>query len=69
MKKETTLQNCMYVVEDNIKMGSGESWWDNIQDIRVVQDCLIWHVLMDTVRNFSFIKMGHFLRSQATVKF
>jgi len=24
MKEETTLQNCMYVLEDNIEMGSGK---------------------------------------------
>jgi len=69
MTEETTLQNYMYVVEDNIKIGSGERGWDNVLHIHVVQDFLKWHVLMDTVRNLIFIKMGHFLRRQATVNF
>jgi len=71
MKEETTLQNCMYVVEDNVKMGCGERGWDSVHvhHIHVVQDFLKWHVLMYTVTNFSFIKMGHFLTRQATVNF
>jgi hypothetical protein len=67
-ERKKPLWRIVHRMEDNTKMDSGRTGWGNVYHIHVAQDCFKWHVLMDTVRNFQFHKIGAFSEEPSSCK-